>query len=596
MVSKSVSSKILKNIEELRGIVSGLSTVSIIGTVAAELRKPGKARKLRAPLKQSFYLLGLMLTTKEQEQEIHLDNHAYSKIIKLLNDIFDAYGFLYWSMEKEENPNAYKYGKVALPTFLHYFTTGLLASVEQVKRRIENYISPFDEFITNKLGLSSKQFIEITDEIIDLQEQKYIHLTRLFQQIEKNKLGGPNSKSNLTSEQISLMSEIVTSIDELFEFDVKDIAKVSNKALEYLDFLASTRDASISFTYITDSNPAERRPIFKNKKGKYLCPAINSLYTAILLGLENLLQTSEQKEKYFKNRDMRLEQETFIAFNNFFGNGAVYYTNIFESIDLQHEHDCVIVGQENLYIIEAKASPPIEPFRDPEKAFVRLKRQFQSDRGIQKSFDQANRLRQKLLTEKIVTMYDERRRPIVLDTQGIDNIFCICVTRDDYGPLATSLDLLLEKPDISPYPWVINILALEAFIQGFNHLKLVEKNFCEYLKQRCLLHGKVFGTDELEYAGYYIQHKNFNDMLRLQADLVTLSFDYSDIFDDIYIADHLGEKIAVPHTPPYLINFKQEIIEAVKTNSAKKSQTLRRKKEKNKLRTEKRSRRRNPHK
>lgn len=43
-------------------------------------------------------------------------------------------------------------------------------------------------------------------------------------------------------------------------------------------------------------------------------------------------------------------------------------------------------------VVEAKASPPVEPFRDPDRAFVRVRHAFRSDRGIEHAFEQGRRI------------------------------------------------------------------------------------------------------------------------------------------------------------------------------------------------------------
>jgi hypothetical protein len=92
------------------------------------------------------------------------------------------------------------------------------------------------------------------------------------------------------------------------------------------------------------------------------------------------------------------------------GHDAQCFHGLFETEDLHHEHDIIIIRKRELYIIEAKASPPIEPFRDSEKSYNRLKRHFQSDKGIQKGFEQANRILRRLQNEGGSWLYDSRKK------------------------------------------------------------------------------------------------------------------------------------------------------------------------------------------
>jgi len=269
---------------------------------------------------------------------------------------------------------------------------------------------------------------------------------------------------------------------------------------------------------------------------------------------------------------------------------------LYETADLHNEHDTIIVSGRNLYLIEAKASPPIEPFRDPERAYTRIKRHFHSSRGIQKGFEQAERIRQKLASGVEVSLYDKKSNlTLSLKAEDFDNIFSICLTRDDYGPLATNLNLLLEKDKGTPYPWVVNELDLESLVQGYKHLGLGEDNLVVYLNDRIQLHGKLFGTDELEYVGFSLKHSGLKEVIKIEADMIFLSPDYSDIFDEIYLSEKAGEKVALDVTKPVLMDPKKGLF-GRNDNSATSSSNKGRnssKKKKNKSKMAKQSRKKN---
>jgi hypothetical protein len=311
---------------------------------------------------------------------------------------------------------------------------------------------------------------------------------------------------------------------------------------------------------------------------------------------EVIILCSDKREKYLQHRDNMLESKGESLFLSLVRKDSLTYSRLYETKDLQHEHDSIIVSGRNLYIIEAKASPPLEPFRDPEKAYTRIKRHFHSSKGIQKGFEQAERIRYRLASEAKITLYDKKTNPVlVLRQDDFDNVFCVCITRDDYGPLATNLNLLLEKGEDTPYPWVINVLDLEFLVQGFNHLGLGESDLVNYLNSRLKLHGKLFGTDELEYIGFYIKHGGLEEIESTNTDLIFLTPDYSDIFDEIYFAEKNGEKIEVTSVPPVMVNAREAIfgndklVEPVVKFSGNSSKS----KEKRKRIISKRSRRKN---
>ncbi len=61
-----------------------------------------------------------------------------------------------------------------------------------------------------------------------------------------------------------------------------------------------------------------------------------------------------------------------------------------------------------------------------------------------------------------LTLYNEKGHLVArLSPELVYRTFCVCITRDNYGPLATDLALLLEREDGEPYPWPINVLDSE---------------------------------------------------------------------------------------------------------------------------------------
>ena len=49
-------------------------------------------------------------------------------------------------------------------------------------------------------------------------------------------------------------------------------------------------------------------------------------------------------------------------------------------------------------------------------------------------------------------------------------VACACVTRDDFGPLATNLTLLLKKEPRDSYPWAVNIMDLSTLAEAWEYL------------------------------------------------------------------------------------------------------------------------------
>jgi hypothetical protein len=580
-VDNKLHEELLKNVKKLKLEVSSYSLHSLTSTIAVYLRQQNFSGNnefnLISPVKQCFYLIGIMLTTPEPIVPKNLDKRRVGRLVNLLNDIFYAYGWMFWpSKEDKDNltPEWYRCREVAMPTFTHYFNTSLIASVEQIKKRIIEYLQPFDDVLGEEIGLSSLEVIEIVDSISKLQQSKLDEIYNLTDKEKDLRLEllkrakaedwdrDRLSQETQSSEYADFVPIYFDKIDTLFSFSKSDLITKADVTEKFFSNFSIRRKSGIDFTYITEENPAENNPLFTEGDDRYFCPLINALYIAVFRRMEALILKSMKKDAFLKVRDKTLEKSGAELFVQLIGNNAQCFCGLFETKDLHYEHDIIVICGRNLYIVEAKASPPIEPFRDPEKAYARLKSRFKGDTGIQKGFEQANRIRTRLQNEGEFWLYNNKsERFLELKSQEFDYVFCICLTRDNYGPIATNLNLLLEKTDDDIYPWVINIYDLESLVEAFNHLDLKEADLIRYINQRLQLHGKVFGTDELEYFGYFLKHKHFPDLNQLQADMMVLDHNESDIFDEIYVANQSGEKIVIDVVEPVLTTTNlQEIL------------------------------------
>jgi hypothetical protein len=578
-MDRELHRELLKNIESLKNEVCNYDSSSLIGACTIYLRRKSfpndEVLNLVSPAKQCFYLLGVMLTTLEPANPRNFDKRAVKKITTLLNDIYEAYGWMFWPSEEEVDnltQEWYRCREVAMPAFLHYFNNPLLASVEQIKQRVIEDIQPFDDVLRENLGLSSLEVIKIVDSISNLLQTKldeYYDLAKIERKLRLGLLECAEAegwdKSRLEKEANSsgyneFLTVLFNKMNMLFSFNQTDLVEETDMVNKFFSSFSIRRNGEVDFTYITEENPAENCPLFQSKVDSYSCPSLNALYTAAFKRMETILLKSSKKSTFLKARDKTLERSGAELFVQLIGDGAQCFYGLFETEDLHYEHDIIIIKERNLYVVEAKASPPDEPFRDPEKAYTRLKRHFKSDTGIQKGFEQANRILKRLRDEGSFCLYNKSTKVIELKFQDFDHIFCICLTRDDYGPLATNLNLLLEKSDDDVYPWVINIYVLESLVDAFKHLDLGEADLARYIEQRSQLHGKVFGTDELEYLGFFIRHGDLSVLIQQQANMIALNHNYSDIFDEIYEANKSGKKITVDVVEPILNDPRKDLL------------------------------------
>ena len=551
---------VTRDLSHLVKIVSTHSTYSLVGWCFSYNYFSDNAEpetKLHSPLKQMSFLMGVMCSTPEPATFDELTHEGWNSLIGLLNQLFNHYWLLYLPNQGDDRSalpeDWWKVREVSLQAFFNYFNSGLLASVEQVTERVKRYLFPFNEIYEAEIGISLEESLnvakytstrmqEVLDNLFEIKKKEREHRESIFEgegALEKT----PEEFISVfkTDEKYAKIAKtLYEGLNKLGLVDTEGIiSEFGEQGKKYLAAYTIIRGSGPALSYPTDSSVFEERPIIHDSDGRSLCLISNSLFLAIHEQAERLILSSSSKDRYLKYRDKTLEEEVLESFKKLLGGGSEYYQNIYEDDKKQHEHDLVISNNQFTLFIEAKASPPKEPLRDPEKAFVRIRDSFKSDKGIQKAFDQANRLAKTLQEEKKLYLYDENGTKVLkLSHDETKPIFIICVTRDNFGALATDLSLLLENDEADEYPWAVNILDLKNFVDAWEYLQYDNSKFIKFLSGRLRLHGKVYFADELEIAGYYIRHGNFSAFDRDDFDRIHLEPSYSDVFDDIYYAQY----------------------------------------------------------
>lgn len=571
--------ELVANTEELRALAGRTSTESVAGMCGAYALKRSHENSgqddLLSPLRQMYFLLGLMLTTPEPERPTEFGSREWERSVGLLNSIFVSYTRMYFPSE-EELPSLseqwWDVREVAMPAFLHHFNTGILASVEQVAERVRRYVSPFDEKLKADTGVNTSEALAIaewvsnsfqtaTDELLDVRDAyRTARLASFERAIIRGQSLDEAMREAAKTEQRMLSKEVLPKLQDFLKVHLDALNERFGHATAnaYWNLFVSKRGDTADFRYLTERNPAEERPLFEVQKGVAFCPLINALYNAILTVGEDRLLAGEARESYLRHRDKALEREAEEILRGLFGESAGYYAGVFETPTLQNEHDLIVRWRDFVFVIEVKSSPPVEPFRDPERAFQRIGRAFRSDTGLQKAFDQGNAIRRRLASGEAVDLYNsERERVTTIEPAELDRTRVICVTRDDFGPLAVNLSLLLEKDEGDQYPWAVNILDLRNLIDAWDYFGWGPDQLTRYLDPRVALHGKVFATDELEVAGFFIRHGGLEPLASADADRVQLSASYSDVFDDIYRARHGGEEVVYAPTEPFMQDMNE---------------------------------------
>ena len=555
--STDLQETIRLNIEHIRAVVQNCSTKTVVGYSMVKQLDRSPPSELSSPAKQIRLLLGIMLESEEPPAPKEFTDQEWNKIVAPLQALSYAYLQLYRpdvDRISDQSEDWIRTRQVAMSAFLNYHENALWASTEQVSDRIRSYLSPFDGQLSSTLGISASDALTIA---LSIGQQFQAQMDRVSQ------------RTPTQSTVAELGVEFVRAINRLGKTRLSDLVKQFGATGQaFWDLFTVRRGEGPLINYPTERSIVEIQPWICISSDEAMLFNFNILLTAILLRGEEALAKHSIKEQYFRHRDKTLEAHATAIFRRILGAQSKIYRNLFETPDNHYEHDLVIFTSDICLFVEAKASPMDEPFRDPEKAFVRLQRAFRSQSGIQKAYEQSLRLYKKLRDEDLVLFDAKGVESLRLSSSISDNVFCVCVTRDSFGPLATFLSPLLSKSVDDPYPWVVNILDLEQIADAWEYFRWDGRQFKSLLSQRILLHENVVSDDELDYVGAYIRHCGLHHFARDDYDYVQLNPTYAYVFDDIYRHVHHEEpRVTINPTYPVMTDI-QESMKAGKSVSA----------------------------
>ena len=548
---------IRKNIEHIRAVVQNCSTETVVGYSMVKQLDRFPQSELSSPAKQIRLLLGIMLESEEPPAPTEFTDQEWDKIVEPLQALTYAYLQLYLpaaDRTSEQSKDWIRIQQVAMTAFLSYHENRLFASTEQVSDRIRSYLSPFDDQLSSTLGISASDALTIA---LSIGQQFQAQMDRVSQL----------APTQSTVDEPGV--EFVRAIDRLGKTRLSDLVKQFGATGQaFWDLFTVRRGEGPLINYPTERSIVEIQPWICISNDEAMLFIFNILLSAILLRGEEALAGHPIRDKYFRHRDKTLEDHATAVFRRILGAQSKIYRNVFETPDNRYEHDLVIFTSDICLFVEAKASPMDEPFRDPEKAFVRLQRAFRSQSGIQKAYDQSLRLHKRLRDGNLVLFDAKGVESLRLSSSISDNVFCVCVTRDSFGPLATFLSPLLSKSVDDPYPWVVNILDLEQIADAWEYFRWDGRQLKSLLSQRILLHENVVSDDELDYVGAYIRHCGLHHFARDDYDYVQLDPTYANVFDDIYFHVHHEEpRVTINPTYPAMAVL-QESLKAGKSVSA----------------------------
>ncbi len=536
----------LKNIVAIYDTQWLLGNLSFLMTCISNGFANDQLRGLSSPMRQLYFLGGLLMSSNPTGVvKNQYTNEEWNDIVDLLNEIELEYFKLFFPKEQEEITEHWKQSRmVAMSSFLSYFNLGPLNYEEQTIRWVQELYEQLDEIIEGETTLRTKDFLQFYENIDKLHLKNYeshvLRNTPLRENWDKYSQIEISMVENIPEELKNIGEEMQSLTVYLFDpgiinrFHAEELVSASLPLENVKIILAylSTERIKSDFLYYTSTKPGNclyERPIVQIGDGMYqvfemkqVIHAINNLFETICSRtMESTTMLVEKKGKLLENRIIELF-ELFLKhdYEKYVG----YYVD-------GCEQDILFLWKDYAFIIEAKGYNIREPFRDPERAFIRIRDDFNSCIGY--AYEQTKRIEQKFINKENLRITDRNGNLITeIDTTKYENNhFSIIVNIESFGVIQTDLSYLLNVD--AKFPWAVTFDDLEVFILTLIAQKRSPTFFVDYLLFREELHGRLICADEMEVCGGFISNIINEKNTKSNRLIVTLP-DLADVFDQQY--------------------------------------------------------------
>ncbi|RKR14847.1 hypothetical protein CLV91_0928 [Maribacter vaceletii] len=540
--------------QELKDLIATYDTQWFLGDLAflttciANGAAQEELGQLSSPLRQLYFLGGLMLSSDSMPSgEVQFIPKKWNKIVQLLNEIEREYDKLFFPKGDEEIDEEWrKIRQVAMPSFLSYFNQGPLNYEEQTINWIRDLYGPMNAEIEAETGVSVEYFIQFYEDVDTLNQTKFkgfstnpelikpewLTYTELKVGVDENvpdfikKMGAPN---------ILLFTFMADKgIKDRFKPEDLISAKLPLDKIKLILASISCQRGNGSFLYYTSTkpgNPLNDFPIVNIDNGLYQVFEVKQIIHAV----ENLLEKTcsnnvKLKSKLIKQKGKLLESRVLELFKKFFKKDFKYFESYY--VD-GCEQDILFLWKNHAFIIEAKGYNLREPMRDPSKAFIKIKDDFENCIGY--GYTQTKRVEQKFVNQVPLRIEDSKGNLLeeIDTTKYNENDFSIIVNINSFGQIQNDLSTLLKIEEEDAHPWAIKLDDLEVFFLTMIAQKKDPIDFINYLILREQLHGKLICSDELEVCGGYLTGELTEDRVE-EVDQIITTPDLPGVFDKQY--------------------------------------------------------------
>lgn len=514
---------------------------------------------LQSPMRQALYMIDVYYSIESREESAVMNEERWNQIAILLEEIEITY-FVNIGFSNEGDffhDERDKQVEVSLATFIGYYSNALLSYEEQTLDRIVRYFKPYNNIIQELYGFSIDEALKFIAHERRINNDKLNNIVYSYGKTYSYYANNPKEWRELTQSFIDRgitdphdwwnrpeLGDVlklfqtnpgvihVHTKEELLDVDIN-----SDSLQHIMSFFLYDKDAVQGETiYYAEKRHAESHPIIQCGD-KFVCPINKFLLEGLYFRIDEALKhDAVLGQKYKQNKDDAFEKKVYDVFRSFFPEKTKFFVNYSVDGGLS-ENDMLIIYHNTCIIVEIKNCGFRAPFRDPIKAYDRIKRDYKN--AIQLGYDQCKRVEDVLCSGSDVDIVDAANRHKLLyhlKEKNIGEVWSIVVTDFKYGTIQTNLGSLLKKEEGALYPWSVCIDDLEAFLLLLRKVLkgVAPARFMEFLDYREKMQERLICFDELEICGWYLCDR---EQFKTCADMdytITTTPTMGSIFDAYY--------------------------------------------------------------
>jgi hypothetical protein len=336
---REIEGEISNGLNELRELISECSTYSVAGWCFAHHLSTAygndSGERLVSPVKQIAFLLGVLLSGEGPTHPIDFGQDQWKQAKSILNRLFDVYMRLYVPRKEElEAPTAewYRVREVSMLGFLHYFSSSLMASVQQIAERIKVYLVPFDAELASVLGIDATQALDICYWISETIQTALDDVQAAFHEESECRTellvraGAENwslDKLRKVAQEPTYYGKTEILFSRLQKLGLVSLSDLENAFPGVADTFwrqfSIVRGEAPEIRYPTEQSAYEVRPLVRVSDTEAFCPLANALFGGVLLVGERVLLQSQRavRDRYLRARDKSLEKQALATIRHF---------------------------------------------------------------------------------------------------------------------------------------------------------------------------------------------------------------------------------------------------------------------------------------